>query len=64
MIRVFQFDGDEAFREEVAAYFSRLDGFSYQGWDCSADLEQVLLMDKPQIMLLDFNCQPQGEWQL
>ncbi|HBG09085.1 sporulation initiation factor Spo0A C-terminal domain-containing protein [Candidatus Darwinibacter acetoxidans] len=60
MIRVFQFDGDEAFREEVAAYFSRLDGFSYQGWDCSADLEHVLLMDKPQIILLDFNCQPQG----
>ena len=60
MIRVVQVDSDQAFRDKVAAYFRRLDGFIYRGLDCAADLGPAVAGNKPQVILLDLYCQPRG----
>ncbi|NLM40918.1 MAG: response regulator [Firmicutes bacterium] len=60
MILLLQLDSDQAFRDEVSAYFSRLDGFAYQDFACAEGLEQVLSRDKPQVILLAMDCPPHG----
>lgn len=60
MIRVMQFDDDQAFRSEVAAYLKRLDGFSYRGLNSADGLEEVLVGPKPDLVLVDLNCPPRG----
>ena len=60
MIRVVQVDSDQAFRDKVAAYFRRLDGFIYRGLDCAADLAAGGSRNKPQVILLICTASPGG----
>jgi len=60
VIRIFQLDGDQAFRDEVAAYFSRLAEFSYLGLESLEELDRALAGETPQVILLDLHCAPQG----
>lgn len=60
MIRILQLDGDSLFREEVRDHCGRLDDLEYRGAATGEGILQAFNGDKPHVILLDMNLEPQG----
>jgi len=60
MIRILQLGGDPSFRQAMETYFRSVEDVCYRGIENGNILQRALNEDKPEVVLLDMDLQPQG----